>query len=76
MEDVFSREKEKEGGREEEEAEAVTCTCAKIKNAGTKGGRNKGSLMRTKKGTSKAKGVFMRVDFRAHLSYDQLLSIC
>jgi len=26
---------------------------------GNKGGRNKGSLMRTKKGTRKAKGIFM-----------------
>lgn len=42
----------------ERERERQSRACAKIKDAGTKRAGNKGSLMRTKKGTSKAKGVF------------------
>lgn len=51
----------------------------KLKMREQRGARNKGSLTRAKKGTRKAKGVFVRMDFRARLSvrpaFEHLLNI-
>jgi len=71
---VFERKRDRERERERTRG-GSNVRVPKLKR-GNKGGRNKGSLMRTKKGTRKAKGVFMRMDFRARLAYDRLSSIC